>query len=172
MNPAALIGGRLLGSLIALALVRRQPTTKLLFNLSNFLLGTCVAVLVYRAVIGTAEPFDPRGWVAAFAATSTSLLASAIAVSLVIAASDGKLRSPLDSIKGMGALTTVLSTYLGVLAVSGLAPVRTSPWLFAAAAAMIFAAYRVHGRVRQSATHLEQLYDFNRTITSSLTQGA
>ncbi|MEY2459884.1 MAG: hypothetical protein QOG30_1714 [Acidimicrobiaceae bacterium] len=173
LSPVALVVARLVGSVIALALVRRQSATKLAFNLSYFLLDTGLAVIVYRAVLGGSAPFDARGWVAALAATATSLVVGAIAVSFVIAASEGRLmRSPLESLAGWGAVTTALSTYLGVMAVNALAPVQTSPWLFAIGAALTFAAYRTHSQVRQSADHLEQLYDYSRTIATSLTQGA
>ena len=173
LSPIALVAARLIGSATALTTVRRQPFTKLVFNLSYFLLDTCVAVLVYRAVLGIASPFEARGWVAAFAATGTSLCLGAVAVSLVIAASEGKwMRSPLESIAGVGALTTALSTFFGVVAVLVLAPVHTSPWLYVAAAGMVFAAYRTHARLRESSAHLEQLFEFSRAIASSMTQGA
>ncbi|MEY2432284.1 MAG: hypothetical protein QOC92_2009 [Acidimicrobiaceae bacterium] len=173
LSPAALVVGRLAGSLFALAIVRRQAPIKLAFNLAYFLLDTCAAVLVYRAVLGGAAPFEPRGWLAAVAATTTSLVIGAIAVSLVIAANEGRrMRSPLESLAGLGTITTALSTYIGLLAVCALAPQRTSPWLFVAAGAFIFTAYGAHARVRQSAARLEQLYSFSRKIAASLTQGA
>ena len=173
LNPIALVAGRLIGSAIALALVRRQPPTKLAFNLSYFLLDTSLAVIVYRLVLGDAPPFEARGWLAGLAATSASLVVGAIAVSLVIAASEGKrMRSPLESLAGLGTITTALSTYLGLMAVNVLAPVHTSPWLFAVGATLVFAAYRAHSRVRLSADHLEQLYGFSSAIASSLTLGA
>ena len=173
LGPLALVAARLLGSLAALTSIRRQPLTKLLFNLSYFLLDTCIAVTVYRVVLGGQSPFGARGWLAAFAATSSSLCVGAIAVSFVIAASEGKwMRSPLESIAGVGAITTALSTFFGVAAVLGLAPVKTSPWLFVVAAAMIFTAYRAHARLRESATHLEKLFEFSRAIATSMTQGA
>jgi len=173
VSPMGLVGGRLLGSLIALAIVRRQLGLKLAFNLSYFLLDTGLAVIVYRAVLDGTSPFGARGFLAAVAATSTSLVVGSIAVSMVIAAMEGRwMRSPLESLAGLGALTTFLSTYLGVVAVNALAPIRTSPWLYAGAAVLIFAAYGAHSKVRQSANHLENLYDFSRTIASKLTQGA
>ena len=173
LSPVALVAGRLIGSAVALAIVRRQPVTKLAFNLSYFLLDTSLAVIVYRAVLGGGSPFETRGWLAALAATSTSLVVGSIAVSVVIAASEGKwMRSPLESLGGLGTVTTALSTYLGIMAVNALAPVRMSPWLFAAGAALSFAAYRAHADVRRSAHHLDQLYTFSRTIASSLTNGA
>src|SRR5207248_102356 len=120
-----------------------------------------------------ASPFAARGWVAAFAATSSSLCVGAVAVSSVIAASEGKwMRSPLESIAGVGAITTALSTFFGVVAVLSLAPVKTSPWLFVVAAGMIFAAYSAHARLRESSAHLEKLFEFSRAIASSMTQGA
>jgi diguanylate cyclase (GGDEF)-like protein len=173
LSPVALVVGRLVGSALALALVRRQPPTKLAFNMSYFLLDSSLAVIVYRAVLGGAAPFEARGWLAALAATSTSLVVGSVAVSLVIAASEGmKMRSPLESLAGWGSVTTAFSTYFGVMAVNALAPVRMSPWLFAVGACLIFAAYIAHSRVRESADHLEELYDFSRAIAASLTQGA
>ena len=173
VSPVALVAARLIGAGAALTTVRRQPLTKLVFNLSYFLLDTCVAVVVYRAVLGVASPFEARGWVAAFAATATSLCLGGVAVSLVIAASEGKwMRSPLETIAGVGAVTTALSTFFGVVAVLVLAPVHTSPWLYVAAAAMVFAAYRTHARLRESSAHLEKLFEFSRAIASSMTQGA
>ena len=173
LSPVALVVGRLVGSTLALAIVRRQPATKLVFNLSYFLFDTGLAVIVYRAVLGGSAPFEARGWAAALAATTTSLVVGTIVVSFVIAASEGtQMRSPLESLVGWGAVTTALSTYLGVMAVNALAPIQTSPWLFAVGAALTFAAYRAHSHVRQSAEHLEQLYDYSRTIATSLTQGA
>ena len=173
LSPIVLVAARVIGSAVALTTVRRQPFTKLLFNLSYFLLDTCVAVLVYRATLAYGSPFEARGWVAAFAATGTSLCLGAVAVSLVIAASEGKwMRSPLESIAGVGALTTALSTFFGVVAVLVLAPVHTSPWLYVVAAAMVFAAYRTHAQLRESSAHLEQLFEFSRSIASSMTQGA
>src|SRR3954447_4280076 len=50
LSPVALVVGRLVGSALALALVRKQPPTKLAFNMSYFLLDTSLAVIVYRAV--------------------------------------------------------------------------------------------------------------------------
>ena len=173
LSPFALVIGRLVGSGLALAIVRRQTPTKLTFNLSYFLLDTGLAIVVYRAVLGSAPPFEARGWIAALAATSTSLVVGAIAVSFVIAASDGRwMRSPLESLAGWGTVTAAVSTYFGVMAVNALAPVRMSPWLFAVGVGWIFAAYLAHSRVRRSAVHLEQLYGFSRAIAASLTQGA
>ena len=173
LSPVALIGTRLGGSLAALLTVRRQPVTKLIFNLSYFLFDTGVAVIVYRAVLGDSSPFAARGWAAAFAATSTSLCLGAVAVSFVIGASEGKwMRSPLESIIGVGAITTELSTFFGVVAVLSIAPVETSPWLFVVAAAMVFAAYSAHARLRESSAHLEKLFEFSRAIASSMSQGA
>ncbi|MEY2451913.1 MAG: hypothetical protein QOD92_1487 [Acidimicrobiaceae bacterium] len=173
LSPMALITGRLIGSALALTVVRRQPPQKLAFNLSYFLLDTGLAVVVYRAVLGSAHPFEGRGWIAALAATSTSLLVGSVAVSFVIAATEGRwMRSPLESLAGWGTVTTLVSTYFGVMAVNALAPVRTSPWLFAVGAGLLFGAYLVYSQVRRSADHLEQLYGFSRAIALSLSQGA
>ena len=173
LSPVALVAVRLVGSMIALTTVRRQPPTKLLFNLAYFLLDTCVAVTVYRTVLDGGSPFSGRGWFAAFTASSCSLCLGAVAVSLVIAASEGhRMRSPLESIAGYGAATTALSTFFGALAVTLLAPARMSPWLFVVAGALVFAAYSAHARLRESSAHLAKLFEFSRALASLMSQGA
>ncbi len=173
LSPVALILCRITGSFVALGVVRRQAVRKLSFNLSYFLLDTGVAVLVYRAVLHGATPYEARGWAAGFAATAASLVLGAFAVSVVIGAANGSgMRSPLESIAGIGTVTTVLSTTMGLVAVGALAPRAVSPWMLAAGAGAAFAAYASHSRLRQSAEHLEQFSHFSREIARALTRGA
>jgi diguanylate cyclase (GGDEF)-like protein len=173
LSPIGLIAGRVLGSLFALAFIRRQPIVKLAFNVAYFTLDAGVAVFVYRAVIGNAAPQDPRGWLAAYVAMAASLLLGSLAISIVIAAAEGAwMRSPLESVLGMGSVTGALSTTLGLLTVAGLAPTRVSAWLFGAASVMILVAYQSHARVRRRASHVAELYDFSKALSSALSRGA
>jgi diguanylate cyclase (GGDEF)-like protein len=173
VSPIGLIAGRVLGSLFALVFVRRQPLVKLAFNLAYFTLDASLAIYVYRAALGSAAPHDPRGWLAAYAAMSVSLALGSLAISLVIGAAEGAwMRSPLESLLGMGSITAGLSTTLGLLVVAGLAPARVSEWLFLVASGMILVAYQSHARVRRRASHVAELYDFSKALASALSRGA
>ena len=49
-SPLAVVGGRVLGTGLALAFYRRQPPLKLFFNVSLLALEAAVAVTVFRAL--------------------------------------------------------------------------------------------------------------------------
>ena len=171
-GPAILIIARLLGSAVALVAVRRQAGVKVLFNLSYFLFDSALLVLVYRAVLGSHSPLEPAGWAAAAAATALSLVVGSVAISLAIAAVEGSsARSPLNSVRGIGLATTLVSTDLGLVAVATLSAAPSTGWLLMVAAVTLFAGYRAHAHLRQSNQGLTQLYSSSRTIASSLPAG-
>lgn len=60
VRPDVLVAGRLLGSLAAW-LWQRKPAQKVLFNAGLFTLETSVAVVIWYAVVGGAEPLGPAG---------------------------------------------------------------------------------------------------------------
>jgi diguanylate cyclase (GGDEF)-like protein len=172
VSPAALLTARLAGSAVALIAIRRQSVTKVTFNLCYFTVDCGVAVLVYRAILGTHSPFEPIGWFAALAATAGSLLIGTIVIALAIAAvEDTPVRLRLGATEGLGALTTIVSTDLGLVAVAALASGPTASWLLAVAAVTLFIGYRAHARLRQSNQGLAYLYSSSRTISSSLASG-
>src|SRR5919198_5089234 len=51
-----------LGPLVVLMLDRRLPPIKLAFNLGQFCLGNCVAVVVFHAIAGSSPALDPVVW--------------------------------------------------------------------------------------------------------------
>ena len=65
---AAMLAGAL-GRVFVLALHRKLPPIRLAFNFGVFLLGNCVAVLVFHAIAGAATAITPTVWVAAMLAT-------------------------------------------------------------------------------------------------------
>jgi diguanylate cyclase (GGDEF)-like protein len=91
LSPAALIGARLVGALLALAGVRRQRGRKLLFNLSNFALEVSVALATFQ-LLDPGHGIGPSVWPAALAATVLADLTSAWVVGVVIGLAEGDLR--------------------------------------------------------------------------------
>ena len=58
-HPALIVPAHLLGSAAALVLVRRQGPRKLAFNLSLVALQSCVAVIIFFALVSLGSPL---GW--------------------------------------------------------------------------------------------------------------
>jgi diguanylate cyclase (GGDEF)-like protein len=168
-SPGHVVAARLIGGLIALVVHRRQRWLKVLYNLSLFALETCVAIVVYRWLVGSADPLSPGGWVAALAAALAALAVGSVAVSLAIAASEGGWpRSLLSGFLGLGTFTTSAAATVGLVGAAALRAGGALGWLLGLVGAGAFAAYRSHARLRQDHRSLELIHDFTRTIGAEL----
>ncbi len=63
-DPSRAVVAMLVGSLTALALVRRQPAVKLAFNLANLSLHFSLAFTLLPWFLSGRDPLTPLGWVA------------------------------------------------------------------------------------------------------------
>ena len=168
-SPAQVLTARLVGGLIALVLHRHQRWLKVSFNLAHFALDTCVAILVYRALLGDSNPLSLVGWAAALAAALASLAVGSIAVSLAIAVSQGRWPSAiLSGFLGVGTFTTASAATVGLIGVAALRAGDAVGWLLAVFGAGAFTAYRSHARLRQDHRSLELIHHFTRTIGEEL----
>lgn len=160
LGPGELVAARLIGSAAALALYRRQPPVKLVFNLAMFWLETVVAIIVYRWVLAGALPMEPQGWVAALAATSAgTFLVSAVAVPLAISLQERRVQGRVFRwVFLASAVATVANTSLGLLAVVVLELRPTAIWLVAVVAAVMLLGYRGYGSWRQRHDTLQGLH--------------
>jgi len=169
LTPTGLLSLRLLGSGIALFVVRRQSVTKALFNLSWFSVEIGLAVLVYRSVLDDASPVGPRGWLAATSGAITAVAVGAVAIMLAMAIVERTpVRRPSLAIEGSAIVTTLLSVDLGLVAVATMSSSSATSWLLVLAAVIIFLAYRFHADLRQRVHGLSSLYDASRAISTSL----
>ena len=80
-----------LGRLLVLILHRRLPPIRIAFNLGQFLLGNCVAVLVFHGIAGGAGPIDPVVWLAVAAATAANSVLAVLCISGAVSLSEGQL---------------------------------------------------------------------------------
>ncbi len=77
-------GRAILAAIVTVAVVRRLPPVKLVYNAGQFALDVGIAVLAFHFVLGDANPVEPRGWVAGLAAVALSHLLGAAAVTVVM----------------------------------------------------------------------------------------
>ena len=89
-GSAAILAGAL-GRLAVLALHRKLPVIRLAFNFGVFLLGNCVAVLVFHAIAGGAGEIGPAVWAAAILGTVASSLIAVLLISAAVSLSEAQL---------------------------------------------------------------------------------
>ncbi|HEY2595657.1 MAG TPA: sensor domain-containing diguanylate cyclase, partial [Chloroflexota bacterium] len=155
-----------LGRLLVLAVHRRLPPIRLAFNLGQFLVGNCVAVLVFHAVAGASTQIDPTVWAAAALATAASSLCAVLLISSAVSLSDGML--------SMRQVASSLSTDLAVAAVNtsvGLcaATVVYNDWRAAILMALpvvgMYLTFQAYIKERQRHGRLEFLYEAARALS-------
>ena len=162
--PLQVVGARLLGGGLALGLHRRQPPSKLAFNLSLFALETCVAVTAFRALAGGHASISPASWLPALVACTLENSVGVLGVTMAILATSGHI--------SRRALTGLLleGTILGPVANSSLALCMTVLLWFEPLAAVLMLpivaavvlAYRAYVSLKQRYANLNKLYEFNK----------
>jgi diguanylate cyclase (GGDEF)-like protein len=165
--PGVVIGC-LLGSGIMLLLDRRLPPIKFVFNIANFGLHACIAVLVFHAIAPVASDVGPLTWLAALVATQVSGLVTVVLIACAISLSEGVVRlGTIGHMFGMDLVVTMSNTSLGLCgAVLTAADARALPLLLVPSVTL-FAAYRAYLSERERHKRLEFLYEANRTLARS-----
>jgi len=160
-TPANLIVGRLVGSAIALVFGRRQPPIKLAFNLGLFYLETTTALIVFRAVLGSGSPLDPRGWIATLAAILEMVVLGLVLVVTAISIHDRSKRSgALLKVMPVSAMVSIVAAFIGLLATFALA---RSPWtaaILVPAGALLVTILRSYGVLIKRHEELQAVYEY------------
>ncbi|MPY96314.1 MAG: diguanylate cyclase, partial [Acidimicrobiia bacterium] len=172
-DPVLFVAARMLGAAVGLVLHRRQTGIKLAFNLSAFLLEACLAVVLYRLVLGSGSPDEPRGWIAALVALMATNLVSAVAITGVIALASGRFdRALFGQALAAGAIAMAGNTTLALVSVIALGEHPWSVVLLLVVAAILFTSYRAYTGLSQGYARLEILYRFTRAVGRSVDAGA
>ncbi len=166
--PAALLVGRLLGSLAVFVLHRRSSPLKTCFNLALVCAETVIALAVFRWIASGDGAVGPHTWVAAYVAVLTASTVGDLAIQTVIGIYEGGLplgRLAVEAVTGQP-LTPLVVT-LALVCVTSLAADPTSGWLLTAAAAVLLLCYRGYASLSDRHLNLERLYHFSQAVTSS-----
>jgi diguanylate cyclase (GGDEF)-like protein len=166
LQPGQLVVGLLVGSAVALTLHRRQPPIKLAFNLANLTCTTSLAILIFRAVVGSADPLGLAGWLGAIVAAVVSDVLSLLMISLAVWLATGR-PAELGKLLGSGSVASFFNTCLALVAVTVLWIRPDSIWLPLVLAALMVGAYRIYGSVREKHESLEVLYESTRRLHQS-----
>jgi signal transduction histidine kinase len=168
--PGVVIAAQLTGGAIALALHRKNPPLKLVFNLTQFALGTTVAALIMRAIARPGAALTSREALAAVTAVLASAVIGVLCVVTAISVAEGenKIRAKLPSMLPMGTIVAVTNSSVALI---GVALLRTAPLLavlLLVPAAMLFLAYRAYTMQRKQTESLDMLYRSTRTLNQRI----
>jgi diguanylate cyclase (GGDEF)-like protein len=164
-GQTAILAGAI-GRVIALALHRKLPPIRLAFNFGEFLLGNCVAVLVFHAVAGSSTDLTPVVWVGAIGATVSNSLILVMLVSVAVSLSEGGLgiRQVLASLRTDLAVV-IANTSIGLAAATVIYRDWRAAILMAVPVAGMFVSFRAFISERQRHERVEFLYQAARELS-------
>jgi diguanylate cyclase (GGDEF)-like protein len=164
-TPIGVVSARVLGAVIVLGVIKRQPLIKMLFNLGMFALEVAIAFLVFNGLIGSQASIGPHGWVVALAATLTANVFGFVCVSCVIALNGGVVQVQLlrDVVIGLAA-TSVANTSIALGAATLITFQSEAVFLLVIIAAVAVGGYSAHSALKQRYANLQLLYTFLQTM--------
>ncbi len=158
----------LVGSAVVLVLDRRLPPIKFIFNLAQFGLTTCIAVLVLHAAAPASGDMGPQIWIATLLATQAGGAVAILLIATAISLSEGLVKlATIGHMFLMDAVVTLSNTSLGLCGAVLTADDPRSLPLLVVPAVTLFAAYRAYLAERERHKRLEFLYEANRTLVHS-----
>ena len=168
-SPVHLLLGRLIGAGFALRILRRQSLLKFSFNTALLAFESCLAVVVYRAVLGSADPIEPLGWAAAVVALGAAYVCSTVAVTAVISLYSGwPGATHIRKVAMVGGFACVANACIGLGVIGALYQDVRLAVLVGIIAFVLFAVSRSHMALVQRYASLETLQEFTRTVGRSV----
>ena len=157
----------LVGSAAALVWSRQSPI-KFAFNLTNFGLGATAAVSIFHILATPSATPSLIDWIAAFLATITTTVLSALTIATAISLSGGAPQyQKLPQMIQFGGLVAFANTSLALLAVSLVGIDWQLMWLLIVPLVTVFLAYRAYLSEREKGERLEFLYQSGRILQHS-----
>ena len=165
-SPQELVIAQVLGPAIVLALTRGHSPLKLVFNLAQFGLTACLAVITLHALAPVPQVLGPSLWVAVFAAVLVSAVMGATLVFAAIALAEGVFPSRrMAMMMGADLLVALTNTSVGLAGATLVAEDRRAGWLLLAPACILLLAYRAYLSERTKHESLEFLYGVARSLS-------
>ena len=167
--PETLVLSRLAGIGAALYFHRRQRSLKFSFNLGLMWLETVVAVIIFRAALGSATAVSEQARLAAFAAAMGAGLLGTLLVAVVSALHDGRLNPGVWLRMVLtGAIAFAANTSLALVAVTIALIAPGALWYLGFVGLVVFAAYRGYSTFYRRHEDLELLYDFTKDVGGAI----
>jgi diguanylate cyclase (GGDEF)-like protein len=158
----------LLGSAVVLRFDRRLPPIKFIFNVGQFSLATCIAVLVVHALAPVGAGVEPLTWIAALVATQAGGLVTVLLIASAISLSEGLVRvRTIAQMFAIDAAVTMSNSSLGLCGVVMTATDARALPLLALPMGTLFVAYRAYLSEQERHKQVDFVHEANRTIAGS-----
>ena len=167
-SASGVVLASLIGSAVILVLDRRLPPIKFVFNLAQFSLTTCIAVLMLHAVAPADGTLGPQMWVAVLVAKQAAGLLTVLLITAAISLAEEPIKpAVMLHMFWMDGMVTLSNSTLGLCgAVLAYREPSALP-LLVVPSLTLYAAYRAYGSERERHKRLEFLYEANRTLVHS-----
>src|SRR5579884_1533462 len=167
-SASGVVLASLIGSAVILLLDRRPPPIKFIFNLAQFSLTTCIAVLMLHAVAPADGTLGPQMWVAVLVAKQAAGLLTVLLITAAISLAEEPIKpAVMLHMFWMDGMVTLSNSTLGLCgAVLAYREPSALP-LLVVPSLTLYAAYRAYGSERERHKRLEFLYEANRTLVHS-----
>ncbi len=167
-TPSGLVLARLVGPLVVFVVIRRQALVKIGVNAAVLLVEVCLAIELFRLVLGGAAPTSQRAWLAAYVAVLVSGVVSAVVVTLIIAIFQNEFhrRDLYRAVSTSSAVSLVIGT-IALVAVNALQRSPDTGWLLVGAAVVILTCYRAYAALTGRHAALARLYRFTDAISNT-----
>jgi diguanylate cyclase (GGDEF)-like protein len=165
-TPGDLVLAQVVGTAATLVLYRRQRGRRVAFNLAQYALGSCLAVLVFAGLSGSGV--SAIDWLAALAAVVVATVTAAVSIFAVISVSEG--RAHLRSLWEMLALSlpfTVGSGAVGLVVARTVVDDPAAMALLGLPTILLVAAYRAYTGAREQQENLRLLHEVTSLLHSS-----
>jgi diguanylate cyclase (GGDEF)-like protein len=164
--PAHVVTAQVVGVGITMVVHRRQRGVRLAFNLSEYSLGGCLAVITTSGLTGLLG--QGWGWVAALVGVAVCTTTAALAIFGVMTLSEGRVQlRGLGEMLGFSLPFTMGSAAVGVVLARTAVHDPAALALLALPAILIVAAYRAYMKARDQQENMRLLHD----VTSLLHSG-
>jgi diguanylate cyclase (GGDEF)-like protein len=165
-SPTDLVLAQVVGTAATLVIYRRQRGRRVAFNLAQYALGSCLAVLVFAGLSGSGT--GVLAWLAALAAVAVATVTAALSIFAVISLSEG--RAHPRSLWEMLALSlpfTIGSGAVGLVVARTVADDPAAMALLALPTILLVAAYRAYTGAREQQENLRLLHEVTSLLHSS-----
>jgi len=170
LSPTDYVLAATVGPALAFVYPARQPLLKGAFNTADYALCATVSIAVFYVIVpgGVTGAPGMQAWIAAFAATLSTTMISAVAIASVITISGGAPQfQKIPEMLHFGGLVAIANTSIGLLGITVVVADPAGAWLLAVPVAAVFLAYRAYLSEREKKERLELLYHSSRILQHS-----
>jgi diguanylate cyclase (GGDEF)-like protein len=163
---------RIIGGGGALRFHRKQPATKLLFNIACFMLEDRLAVAVFRMVSGQHGRFSIMSILgAATGALAASMLSTTLVTAVICLAENKRPDRRIVASLGFGAVSALVTISVGLVAVAVTTAYPEASWLLVVPTIGLQAANHAYAKERRRHRGLVFLHDATKSLHQSAELG-